>query len=138
MQESELAWLAGLLEGEGSFMMSRNTVNHKVYLYPKVVVTMTDKDVIQRAALLFGTGVYTVKVKTGKTQYRAQVTGTRAAEFMKQLLPFMGERRSAKINEILASYGDIESTEVRRQRSCSESQSRRWAMFGTRQGRLQS
>lgn len=137
ISDNDLSWLAGLLEGEGSFMMSRNHVGGKVYLYPKIVVSMTDEDVIARVSSLFGTSVYVIpKVDDRLQQWRAQSSGAKAAELMNRLLPHMGERRSNKIKEILSLYGDIEPTEVRRARSCSESQKKRWALHGTRTGKL--
>jgi hypothetical protein len=108
MKSNDLAWLAGLLEGEGSFMTIKSHVRGKVYLYPKIVVTMTDLDVIQRAATLIGNAVYNVPLqKNGVSklsQYRAQVSGVKAAELMRQLLPYMGKRRTDKIREILRDY----------------------------------
>ncbi len=137
MKEIELYWLAGILEGEGSFMMSRNHVGGKLYLYPKITVCMTDKDIIKRVADLLGVGVYEVpKVPGRKAAYRTSLSGTKAALVMQQLKPIMGHRRAGKIDEILIAYGEIESTDVRRARSCSESQKARWAKFGTRSGRI--
>lgn len=108
ISEIELAWLAGILEGEGSFMNSRNTVNKKVYFYPKITVNMSDQDVVERVARLFETKVYVVppdpRNTSWKQLYRAHITGSRAAEFMERLLPYMGARRSDKINEILVAY----------------------------------
>lgn len=139
IEKEDLAWLAGLLEGEGSFMLGRNIVNERLYHYPKIVVAMTDEDVIARAAGLFGTSVYVIPPTEGrKQQWRAQKNGSGAAEIMVALLPHMGIRRSAKIEEILEEYGEIEPTEVRRARSCSIAQKRRWAMYGTKTGRLPS
>jgi hypothetical protein len=43
-----LAWLAGLLEGEGSFIAARFG-NHS---YPRISVTMGDRDVLERAMTL--------------------------------------------------------------------------------------
>ncbi|QGH78304.1 HNH endonuclease [Streptomyces phage Tribute] len=109
MKSNDLAWLAGLLEGEGSFMTIKSHVKGKVYLYPKIVVTMTDLDVIQRAATLLGNAVYNVPLqKNGVSklkQYQAQISGAKAADLMKELLPHMGRRRSEKIREILKAYG---------------------------------
>lgn len=108
MKSTDLAWLAGLLEGEGSFMTIKSHVKGKVYLYPKIVVTMTDLDVIQRASTLLGNAVYNVPLqKNGVSklpQYRAQVSGAKAAELMRQLIPYMGKRRADKIREILRDY----------------------------------
>ena len=42
----DIAWLAELLEGEGSFVMSERSI--------AIVVKMTDRDVVERAAALLG------------------------------------------------------------------------------------
>lgn len=138
ISEIDLSWLAGLLEGEGSFMMSGNIVNGKTYFYPKITVAMTDQDVIWRVSDLFGTSVYKIPNKRTDRlqQYRAHVSGSRAAIIMNQLRDHMGSRRKAKIDEILEQYGEIESTEIRRSRSCSIAAKARWAKHGTRSGRL--
>lgn len=123
---AEVAWLAGILEGEGSFLYSRSRTGGKDYFYPKIVVGMTDRDVIARVAALFGTSVYAIPVRPDrKPAFRAQINGTKAATWMVLLRPWMGQRRMAKIDEILALYGAIESTEVRRRRSCSEAAAKR-------------
>lgn len=50
MKHTDLLWLAGLLEGEGCFnIRSDNRV--------RIAVEMTDKDVVERVAKLFGTNV---------------------------------------------------------------------------------
>jgi hypothetical protein len=129
VSEAEVAWLAGLLEGEGSFMMVNNRVGGKLYRYPKVVVNMTDRDIIDRVATMFGTTTYEMPAPpkvSHKQQWRATVTGVKAAEWMRRLYPWLGERRRARIDEVLVEYGAIESTEVRRQRACREGALRRW------------
>lgn len=138
LNDTDITWLAGLLEGEGSFMMGRNIVSGKVYRYPRVVVSMTDQDIIDRVAVLLGTKTYVIPNKNDskKQQWRAQVNGSKAALLMEELLPYMGLRRAGKIKEILDEYGDIEPTSIRRSRSCSEAQKKRWKIYGTRSGRL--
>lgn len=121
-------------------MNGRNIVNQKLYLYPKIVVSMTDRDIIDRVSALFGTGTYVIPNKapdTRKDAFRAQINGAKAAVLMTKLKPIMGQRRGEKIDEILKEYGELESTEVRRARSCSESQTMRWAQHGTRHGKLE-
>ncbi|GAB3763755.1 LAGLIDADG family homing endonuclease [Microlunatus parietis] len=101
----EIAWLAGILEGEGSFYLQRD---RGIYLYPRVVVSMTDEDVIQRVADLFGAKIYKVPVSprypARKQQWRAVATGQRAVRLMKEIRPLMGKRRGAKIDEIIAYW----------------------------------
>lgn len=102
--------MAGILEGEGSFRTNRNIVNKKLYLYPQVVVSMTDEDVISKIADIFGAKVYQLEngrrrdSTPGLPLFRTLVSGTRAAALMRAILPLMGQRRTAKINEVLAAH----------------------------------
>ena len=128
IKDIDLYWLAGILEGEGSFLNARNHVKGKLYLYPRIVVTMTDRDIIDRVSSLFDTSTYIVPNKRPedrKDQFRALINGSRAAGLMSRLFPIMSERRQSKIDEILLSYEELESTEVRLKRSCSIAQKNR-------------
>lgn len=104
MEPLELAWLAGLLEGEGSFFTERvGGVNR----YVVMEVTMTDQDVIERAAALMGVKAAfrhapSKQAAGHKATWRARLRGQRARTLMEELLPFMGDRRSAKITELLS------------------------------------
>ncbi len=106
--DEETAWLAGLLEGEGSFFSLRSSVGGKVYRYPVITVAMTDRDVITRVAELFGNGVYHMPSKNPNRldQFRAQISGEGAVEWMKALRPWMGARRGAKIDELLKAWAE--------------------------------
>lgn len=91
----DLIWLAGLLEGEGSFDLHKGK-------YPRIRVGMTDRDVVGRAATLLGAQVRTtLRPKPLSATFHAEVSGARAAEAMAQLLPHMGARRSSKIATVL-------------------------------------
>jgi Recombinase len=107
MTELEASWLAGLLEGEGSFNWY---ASEKEYGKPTVKLAMTDFDIVERAAKIMG--AKTVKsVKTErpdrleslnyKPMFKCIVSTTKAAVLMEKILPYMGERRSAKIKELL-------------------------------------
>lgn len=110
--EVEVAWLAGLLEGEGSFLTLTDRQGGREYRYPKVTVNMTDRDVIERVASLFGTSVYDLPIyqKGRKPSFRAQIAGAKAAEWMRLLRPWMGQRRRDSIDAVLAEYGARELT----------------------------
>lgn len=97
MTEIELAWLAGLLEGEGCFSF-RNDRN-----LPVVEVKMTDLDVVNRVAMLMGRTVTPIPAKQDGwlPQYRARIQGDPARDLMRALLPHMGQRRAARIEELL-------------------------------------
>lgn len=95
MTELETAWLAGLLEGEGSFGINHGGI--------KVQLTMTDRDVVSRAAGFFGSKFYCYPRpgETCKPRYYTQVGGERAANLIAAILPYMGIRRAARIRELL-------------------------------------
>lgn len=68
-----------------------------------ITVKMTDIDIIERAARLLGVSVQPQKVGDNcKPIWRARVTGRRAEGILREILPYMGKRRSARINELLS------------------------------------
>lgn len=97
MTEIELAWLAGLLEGEGCFSYRADRD------CPVVEVKMVDLDVINRVGELFGRTVWMVPAQgeNRQDQWRTKIQGEPARELMRRLLPLMGERRSARIRALL-------------------------------------
>ena len=112
MHREDLIWLAGLLEGEGSFL----TESIRGKSYPVIQVEMTDEDVIQRVARLFGTKMFSAKkIRAGASMrsYRARVRYQRARELMCALCPLMGQRRAAKIMEIQAGFAPANVDGVR-------------------------
>ncbi len=107
MTPVELAWLSGILEGEGYFhSRAQGTDSHgRSYLYPAITLGMTDEDVVARVAALFGVTFKVAQVTKGnKNFYRCVISGSRAAALMQELLPHMGRRRSERIGVILADY----------------------------------
>ena len=99
MNDVEKAWVAGLLEGEGSFMWRKSNS-------AKVSCQMTDIDVIFRLHKLIGGKVY----KTTKSQQHHKdawvcvVSGISAVELMEDIGPLMGLRRGQRILEVLETY----------------------------------
>jgi hypothetical protein len=95
----DVIWLAGLLEGEGCFTKCRESI--------RISIAMTDKDIIERVAVLFKcpVGVWTRR-GTAKTPYNAIVCGNDAAAWMMMIFPFMGSRRQARIKELLKIWRD--------------------------------
>lgn len=97
------AWLAGLLEGEGTFT-AKNTPSAWV----TISVEMGDLQTIERAASLLGaTGIF--KDESGVDRgwnrtYSAKISGNRARPWMIRLRPLMGRRRRKAIDRALASW----------------------------------
>jgi len=102
MTKTEIAWLAGFLEGEGCFHYHDSPMQKSL----RIAVNGTDGDVIRRAAALMGckaNGPYPRKAPR-KPVFQFTCSGFKAARIMKLILPYMGLRRTAKINEVLARW----------------------------------
>lgn len=104
--DCELAWLAGLLEGEAWFGISR--VGQ--HAYPGVSLEMACREVVERACRLMG--VTTIQVRRPAqahwdVTFKIALTGDAAAKWMRTLRPLMGQRRGAAIDAALAGYAPI-------------------------------
>lgn len=98
-------WLAGLLEGEGSFLPGPPTESNKI----RIQITMTDKDVLERTAQLIRVRVKGPYTRTNsstqfKPHYMAVCKGKNAADLMRSLYPLMGNRRQQQILKAFESY----------------------------------
>ena len=103
MTSDEAHWLAGLLEGEGSFMKGPSSPPN----LPIVKVEMCDEDVVRHAARLLKASITIIDrhpERGYKRVFRITVKGSRAVELMLGLRPLMGERRSRDIGSALATY----------------------------------
>lgn len=101
ISEEDLLWLAGLLEGEGSFLQSCPSTPNA----PAITLMMTDLDVVQHAAMILNVTVYSrFRAGKAKSTHQLRLRGKRAVETMQQLLPLMGARRRSQIERAIASY----------------------------------
>lgn len=98
MTNQDAAWLAGLLEGEGCFQgrarKTRTTCRPAAIVY----LQMNDLDVVERACRL----MQAPSVRSRPVSYQIGSNGAQAEAVMWRIRPFMGERRGAKIDSILA------------------------------------
>lgn len=111
LTDLEIAWIAGLVEGEGCFIIS-GAGNGT----PTIRVAMTDEDVVDKLRHMWGytnnTQVTAAKLSTyrnqklgfKKTVHSAYIYGEPALVVMQRILPHMGLRRRAKIEEILVRF----------------------------------
>lgn len=112
--ETELHWLAGLLEGEGTFDLVSEPKTHGTN--PKkrgrIQFASSDEDVVERVAELFGVAYHPKGGKlaypgsyTGRKQmWTAHVRGDRAVALMQELYLLMGDRRRQQINHVLEGH----------------------------------
>jgi hypothetical protein len=104
VNREEIAWAAGLFEGEGSVYVNRI----RKYRYLCVEVNMTDEDIVQRLHRLFPYG--TVRQAEAlrqhwKRSWHWRVHGFAGSQaFIALIWPWLGERRRATAAELLKSF----------------------------------
>lgn len=115
---ADIAYLAGLFEGEGCFSTHRSKwkgAHHTLITkQPRCQLAMTDRDVVERVAMFLGTrllGPYENNrqqehhIKDNKPMFMVSMTGNKAKEFIQMIYPLLGERRRQRIDEMLAECG---------------------------------
>lgn len=97
IRSASIQWLAGFLEGEGSFCYVEG---------PRVCFKSTDRDVVEKAATLLGAGISgpVVRVPGYKPIYNVGVYGHVAIGWMMTLFGLMGDRRRGQISATLARW----------------------------------
>jgi hypothetical protein len=107
--QSRVAWLAGVLEGEGSFLAARSGG----YSYPQIQMTMCDRYVLDRAMTLMPSSrIYAITdkraVERGWSEaWMVRVNGPPAALLMRSVLRWMGSRRASAISRALSAWRPI-------------------------------
>lgn len=120
MDQTDIAWAAGLFEGEGTWIVR----SPKGRGNPTVVITlqMCDRDVVERFAAIMGCGKVTKGDRREEQNPRHRAiwrwgTAKRAdcLRIARMLLPYLGERRTAKAREIIeaADVPDLRSDRSR-------------------------
>lgn len=106
LSELEIGWIAGLIEGEGSFSIKKSKRKHGYSCTPMVQLASTDKDVVDRLQTLVPAGSVcepTRLTKGGKQVYKWSLSSSDAVlDLLILLFPLMSGRRKTRIREILA------------------------------------
>ena len=110
MTPEEIAWVAGLLEGEGSFVLGArgNRVDKPKIQQIQITCGMTDRDVMLKLHQVVGIGnTYLERRRDPRRSNVKQMYIWNASKradvvpFLKLIRPHMGDRRGAKIDELL-------------------------------------
>ena len=93
-----IGYVAGILDGEGSFMTATSGFT------PKVQVHITDLDVLETLQTVTGCGTIhkvTKRQDHWKQAWVWRCSGNEAVSVMNSVLPYMSKHRSNKIHEVL-------------------------------------
>lgn len=99
--DTDIAWLAGIIEGEATFVWQQGR--------PRIVVAMTDLDIIEKIESIVesGTKIYVDEKPNCKPLYKWGVSKrSTLVDLMQKIRPHMGQRRGARIDEFLQWYRD--------------------------------
>ena len=101
INERDLYWLAGLLEGEGSFTTAGR--RGRSTRQPVIALGMTDEQPVKRAAQLMGSSVYSYQPRrpNSKRNYQMRVNGKNAVPWLLVLKPLLSPRRQSQIDHCL-------------------------------------
>lgn len=109
----QVAWVAGIIEGEGSFIVERRRNGQyatRVYASGRITVNMTDLDVIQRLQVLMGGTINhePQKAENRKDQWRWTFRGYDALILAAQLIrPWMCERRTTQMDRMFSVVDEV-------------------------------
>lgn len=102
-EEKDICWMAGLFEGEGTVSIVDSKRNGQPYA--RVALGMTDLDVIEKLYKISGIGgVEHRKIRPNRTKRMYYWRLNKREEiklFLSSIKPYMGERRSLRIQEAL-------------------------------------
>lgn len=103
--EADLAWLAGIYEGEGSvFLKGTSSRYNGEKNAPYIKIAMIDEDIIQRVQRVAGFGTMSSYIlKSGKRIYQWH-SGDReqVPQLLRAMSPWLGERRMEQVRIVLA------------------------------------
>jgi len=103
----QIDWVAGILDGEGSFLITKRNN------YPKIWLGMTDLDIVQRVRNIMNSSTKIInrkRIPKNKEVYEFHLSGSLAIQWMMTLYPLMSNRRREKIREILSTWKSQEYT----------------------------
>lgn len=111
----QVAWVAGIIEGEGSFIAEKRRNGRyatRVYASARIQVQMTDEDVIIRLQELMGGTVHSYPDKRPqcKDQFRWTFRGYENVVAALELLrPWMFSRRTEQMDRMMATVDEVRS-----------------------------
>lgn len=113
LRPEQVAWIAGIIEGEGSFIAERRRSGRyatRIYASARIQVQMTDLDVIEKLRTLAGGTIntYVDKRPQCKDQYRWTFRGYENVVLMTDLLrPWMFSRRTGQMDRMLEIVNEV-------------------------------
>jgi hypothetical protein len=110
MRDLDVGWIAGLIEGEGSFLVQ--TIKGRKY--PRVVVWQVDREPLDRLLALVGGRIDLIqRSKTMRKDgynrqdiYSWEIRSKTAVALVNKIYPYLSARRKQQAHAMMESVGD--------------------------------
>ncbi len=92
MKKTDLAYIAGILDGEGCICISQSSITGKSgrrYFQLGVYVENTNEWLVRWLHLSFGGGLYERKTQINTPIWQWRISSAQASEFLELILPFL-------------------------------------------------
>ena len=127
-QERLLAWLGGIMDGEGSFSITRKRDKGKIFYYPDISIVNTDPIIIDQCAVTISSICgYHIETKHScdfgtnnrrKTKlWRIRILGfNRCSKFLPKIIPYLvGKKKQAELVLQFVLTKGVNNLELREQ-----------------------
>lgn len=114
LTESEVAWLAGIYEGEGSCAITSGRAI-------RVEIVMTDRDIVERIYTLTGCGSVrslSRRSENHKDAFRWSIGSVEAVTFLNLVLPWLGSRRAERAKNAIDNWNTNKSQSTAGDTTC--------------------
>ena len=100
MREIDIGWLAGLLEGEGSFFLSKaGACILSIGMHPR------DIELLERIITIFKVGHINGPYSNGKVVFWKCTKKQDIKQILEMIYPLLGSRRKMQADKLLAKIG---------------------------------
>ena len=103
MDSKNLAYLAGIVDGEGSINITQyKTKSNSIRWRPSIKVGMVDKEPIKLFSETFGFKIYESKIKSGRTVYTCEAAWKGCRKILESLFPYL--RAKKQLAELVINF----------------------------------
>ena len=125
MKIKDIAWLAGVMVGDGTISLTRNSTG--------IVIAMSDRDVIERVAEIIEGRVSVIRShkklpgrEHHKTMYRTSRYGAHAVAWLMTMYPLLFGRKKARAREVIDVWKLAPGCGMKEAKHMEKMQAARW------------
>jgi len=106
-RETDLAWLAGFIDGDGCFRLHHLRPNGpgRGCLSPRLAFSQKDRQVLDRVVEIVGRGkVHGPYHRAKGSHYQLIISGVATIELAKELYPYLQELKKAQVDDMVQRH----------------------------------